>query len=43
MLKWVAAYAGLSASWHLKDDSNPNLSLSIAEIAINLLKYKSYR
>lgn len=43
MLKWVVAYAGLSASWNLEDDSNPNLSLSIAEIAINLLKYKSYR
>jgi streptomycin 6-kinase len=34
LLEWILAYAGLSASWMLADGDNPELPLSIAEIAI---------
>lgn len=38
LLKWILAYAGLSAAWHLEDESNPALPLAVAEIALSLLK-----
>ena len=33
MLKWILAYAGLSASWMLADGDNAELPLAVAEIA----------
>jgi len=33
LLEWVLAYAGLSAAWSLGDGQNPELSLSVAELA----------
>lgn len=33
LLKWVLAFAGLSAAWTLQDSENPELSLAVAEIA----------
>lgn len=37
LLKWILAYAGLSAAWHLEDDSSPELALNVAEIAFSAL------
>ncbi|QRN04811.1 3'-kinase [Legionella sp. MW5194] len=37
LLKWILAYAGLSAAWHLEDGSNPELALQVAEIASSVL------
>jgi streptomycin 6-kinase len=33
LLKWVLAYCGLSAAWHLEDGDVPELDLAVAEIA----------
>lgn len=33
LLKWVLAYCGLSAAWHLEDGNVPELDLAVAEIA----------
>jgi streptomycin 6-kinase len=33
LLKWVLAFAGLSAAWILGDGENPELDLAVAEIA----------
>ena len=33
LLKWILAYAGLSAAWSLEDGDVPDLALSVAEIA----------
>jgi streptomycin 6-kinase len=33
LLKWVLAYCGLSAAWHLEDGNTPELDLSVAQIA----------
>ncbi|KTC97602.1 aminoglycoside phosphotransferase family protein [Legionella erythra] len=37
LLKWILAYAGLSAAWHLEDGSSPELALHVAEIASSTL------
>lgn len=33
LMKWIFAYAGLSAAWSLEDGDSPDLALTIAEIA----------
>lgn len=33
LLKWILAYAGLSAAWSLADGENPDLALAIAKLA----------
>jgi streptomycin 6-kinase len=33
LLKWILAYAGLSAAWTLGDGENPGLALAVAELA----------
>jgi streptomycin 6-kinase len=33
LLRWVLAYAGLSAAWTLEDGEHPELALGVAEIA----------
>jgi streptomycin 6-kinase len=33
LLRWILAYAGLSAAWSLEDGEEPRLGLSVAEIA----------
>jgi streptomycin 6-kinase len=33
LLKWVLAYCGLSAAWHLEDGNVPELDLAVASIA----------
>lgn len=38
LLKWILAYAGLSAAWHLEDGTDPKLALTIAEIARSSLR-----
>ena len=37
LLKWVLAYAGLSAAWSLEDGDDPALALAVAEIAVGEL------
>jgi streptomycin 6-kinase len=37
LLKWVLAYAGLSAAWSLEDDESPDLALAVAELAASEL------
>lgn len=37
LLQWILAYAGLSASWHLEEGSNPDLAIKIAELSSSLL------
>ena len=37
LLKWILAYAGLSAAWHLEDGSNPELPLAVAQIVLSIL------
>ncbi|MCX5577401.1 aminoglycoside phosphotransferase family protein [Kaistia terrae] len=34
LLRWILAYAGLSAAWHLGDGSDPTMALAVAEIAL---------
>lgn len=34
LLKWIVAYAGLSASWSLEDGDSAELALAVAEIAL---------
>jgi streptomycin 6-kinase len=34
LLQWIAAYAGLSAAWHVEDGSDPALALGVAELAL---------
>lgn len=38
LVRWILAYAGLSAAWHLEDGSSPALALAVAEIAAALLR-----
>lgn len=33
LLQWILAYAGLSAAWSLEDGDDPQLALTVAEIA----------
>ena len=33
LLRWIIAYAGLSAAWFIEDDGNPAPALHVAEIA----------
>lgn len=33
LLRWVLAYAGLSAAWSIEDGDDPGLALTVAEIA----------
>jgi len=37
LIKWIIAYAGLSAAWHFEDGSNPEVALAIAKIALSIL------
>ena len=37
LLKWILAYAGLSAAWHLEDRTNPELALAIANLTLTLM------
>jgi streptomycin 6-kinase len=37
LLKWILAYAGLSAAWTLGDGEHPELALAVAEIAASEL------
>lgn len=37
LLKWIAAWAGLSAIWSLNDGSKPDIAYNIAEIALKQL------
>jgi len=37
LLKWILAYAGLSAAWHLEDGTNPKLALTIANLTLALI------
>jgi streptomycin 6-kinase len=37
LLKWVLAYAGLSAAWSLEDGELPELALAVAELAASEL------
>ena len=37
LLKWVLAYAGLSAAWTLGDGKKPELALAVAQLASALL------
>ncbi|MFC7782711.1 aminoglycoside phosphotransferase family protein [Legionella taurinensis] len=39
LLKWILAYAGLSAAWHLEDGGNPELALRVAEIASSVVDF----
>lgn len=33
LLRWIVAYAGLSAAWSLEDGGDPSLALAMAELA----------
>ena len=37
LLKWILAYAGLSAAWHLEDGTDTELALAIANLALTLI------
>jgi streptomycin 6-kinase len=37
LLKWILAYAGLSAAWTLEDGQQPELALAVAELAASEL------
>jgi streptomycin 6-kinase len=37
LLKWVLAYAVLSAAWSLEDNEGPELALAVAELAASEL------
>lgn len=37
LLKWILAYAGLSAAWHLEDGSDPTLAIEVAKMAVSAL------
>lgn len=39
LLQWIAAYAGLSATWHFEDGTNPMLALAIVKIALDEIKH----
>jgi streptomycin 6-kinase len=34
LLQWIAAYAGLSASWHVEDGGDPALALDVGKLAL---------
>ena len=38
LLKWIFAYAGLSAAWTLAEGKKPELALSVAKLALQNLK-----
>lgn len=38
LLAWVAAWAGLSAAWHLEDGTPPETALAVARIALAVLR-----
>jgi streptomycin 6-kinase len=33
LLKWILAYAGLSAAWSINDGEDPRLALAVAQLA----------
>jgi streptomycin 6-kinase len=43
LLQWILAYAGLSAAWSIEDGDDPELALSVAEIAASELDRSSIR
>lgn len=38
LLAWVAAWAGLSAAWHLEDGTSPETALAVARMALAALR-----
>jgi streptomycin 6-kinase len=38
LLRWLIAWAGLSASWHIEDGESPALALDVAAIALAALE-----
>lgn len=38
LLRWITAYAGLSAAWSLEDGGDPSLALAVAEVAASELQ-----
>jgi len=36
LLKWILAYAGLSAAWHFEDGTSPDLPIAITKIVLEL-------
>ena len=38
LIKWIFAYAGLSAAWHLEDGSSPDIAIAVTHIAGSMLK-----
>lgn len=43
LLKWVLAYAGLSAAWSIQDGMDPKLALTVAEIVITHPKTRHHQ
>ena len=41
LLRWVLAYAGLSAAWTINEGDEPDVALPVAEIAAGLLGAES--
>lgn len=37
LIKWIIAYAGLSAAWHVEDGTDPKVALAVAKIALSAL------
>jgi streptomycin 6-kinase len=37
LLRWIAAYAGLSAAWHVEDRTDPALALGVGALALAAL------
>ena len=37
LIKWILAYAGLSAAWHIEDGGDPELAITVANIALSAL------
>lgn len=38
LLSWIAAWAGLSAAWHLEDGGNADTALAVAALALRTLR-----
>lgn len=38
LLSWIAAWAGLSAAWHLEDGENTDTALALAALALSALR-----
>jgi streptomycin 6-kinase len=40
LLKWIIAWAGLSTVWMLEDGQKPDLTLTVADVALAELKIR---